>query len=150
MNRNEFVQFMDSQLKLIRTEYGLNQEDMANFLGLSKKSVVEIEKGRNSLGWKGAVVCASVFSNSNILIHSIGGDITDFIIAIAFNNKETHYPKTLGGKIWWKEIESANGYVIQQNMISHHYRLLDPQKGRRFASFNLILCQEMLLSYQAN
>ena len=53
MNRAEFIREMDTQLKLVRTEYGYTQEMMASILGLSKKTLVEIEKGRSSLGWMG-------------------------------------------------------------------------------------------------
>lgn len=53
MDRDTFVDLMNHQLKLVRTEYGLTQEAMARALGLSKKTLVEIEKGRSSLGWMG-------------------------------------------------------------------------------------------------
>ncbi len=42
MNKKEFVEFMDSKLKLVRTEYGLTQDKMALVLGISKKTLVEI------------------------------------------------------------------------------------------------------------
>ena len=42
MNREEFIREMDTQLKLVRTEYGYTQEMMASILGLSKKTLVEI------------------------------------------------------------------------------------------------------------
>ena len=58
MNREEFIREMDTQLKLVRTEYGYTQEMMASILGLSKKTLVEIEKGRSTLGWMGAVARA--------------------------------------------------------------------------------------------
>lgn len=40
MDRNEFVRKADEKLKLIRTEYGFNQEKMADVLGISKKTLV--------------------------------------------------------------------------------------------------------------
>ena len=66
MDRNEFIREMDIHLKLVRTEYGYTQEMMASILGLSKKTLVEIEKGRSSLGWMGAVAFVSLFSESRI------------------------------------------------------------------------------------
>ncbi len=54
MTREEFIQMMDEREKLIRTEYGLTQDKMAIALGISKKTLVEIEKGRRTLGWTGA------------------------------------------------------------------------------------------------
>jgi DNA-binding XRE family transcriptional regulator len=135
MKKVEFIYIMDQQVKLIRSEYGLNQDKMAALLGLSKKTLIEIEKGRSSLGWTGAVALASIFSNSTIINNSLGGDVEDIIVAIAFNDVEVKYPRTMGGKIWWKTVLEKEGYVIQQNILSHHYRLLDPDKRRRIASF---------------
>ena len=51
MDRKSFIEEMDIHLKLVRTEYGCTQEMMARILGISKKTLVEIEKGRSSLGW---------------------------------------------------------------------------------------------------
>ena len=51
MTKEQFILEMNRQVKLVRTEYGLTQEAMAMALGLSKKTLVEIEKGRSSLGW---------------------------------------------------------------------------------------------------
>ena len=42
----------------------------------------------------------------------------------------------LGGKVWWKEILSEGGYVLQQNMISEHYRILDKDQYRIYSSLN--------------
>ena len=58
MERAEFISLMNSKIKLIRTEYDLTQEKMAEAIGLSKKTLVEIEKGRNSLSWSAAVTAA--------------------------------------------------------------------------------------------
>ena len=62
MKQKEFLDLMDSKLKLIRTEYCLTQDKMAAVIGLSKKTLVEIEKGRRSLSWSAAVAanCAAL------------------------------------------------------------------------------------------
>ena len=137
MMRNDFIKMMDTQVKLIRSEYGLTQDKMSILLGLSKKTLVEIEKGRSSLGWTASVALASIFSNSSILINALGGNVEDIIVAIAFNEIDVKYPKTWGGKLWWKTILKKEGYMIQQNLVSHHYRLLDPLFRRHYASFAL-------------
>ena len=126
MTRENFIKLMDTQVKLIRSEYGLTQDKMSMLLGLSKKTLVEIEKERSSLGWTGSVALASIFSNSSILINALGGNVEDIIVAIAFNDMDVRYPKTWGGKLWWKTILKREGYMIQQNLVSQHYRLLDP------------------------
>ena len=131
MTRENFIKLMDTQVKLIRSEYGLTQDKMSMLLGLSKKTLVEIEKERSSLGWTGSVALASIFSNSSILINALGGNVEDIIVAIAFNDMDVRYPKTWGGKLWWKTILKRGGYMIQQNLVSQHYRLLDPLYRRR-------------------
>ena len=144
MKRAQFILIMDQQVKLIRNEYGLNQDKMAALFGISKKTLVEIEKGRSSLGWSGAVALASIFSNSTIINNSLGGDVEDIIVAIAFNDVDVKYPRTMGGKIWWKTALEKEGYVVQQNILSHHYRLLDPDNRRRIASFDYNEIEEHL------
>lgn len=137
MDKKQFVKLMDEKLKLIRTEYGLTQDKMAAILGVSKKTLIEVEKNRKSLGWTGSVALASIFSDSTILHDSIGGDMSDIIIALAFKDVDVDYPKTWGGKVWWKTISEKKGCRIQQNMFSRHYRLLDQNNCRLYASFNL-------------
>lgn len=137
MEKKQFIKLMDEKIKLIRTEYGLTQDKMASILGISKKTLIEIEKNRKSLGWTSSVALASIFSDSNILHDATGGDGSDIIIALAFKNVDIDYPKTWGGKVWWKTITELSGYRIQQNMFSRHYRLLDQENSRRYASFSL-------------
>ena len=72
MTREEFTQEMNRQVKLVRAEYGYTQDVMARILGLSKKTLVEIEKGRSSLGWMGAVAFCSLFSGSRVLSGILG------------------------------------------------------------------------------
>lgn len=95
MERILFISQMDQKLKLIRTEYGLTQEKMADILGISKKTLVEIEKGRRSLGWTGAVALASLFSNSEILQNAYGGELSDLLTALAFQSVPVQYPPTI-------------------------------------------------------
>lgn len=144
MDKKQFIQLMDEKLKLIRTEYGLSQDKMAETLGISKKTIIEIEKNRKSLGWTNSVALASIFSDSTIIHDAIGGDTSGFIIALAFRNIEVDYPKTWGGKVWWKTISEKNGYRIQQNMFSRHYRLLDQENRRIYASFSLTGTEEIM------
>lgn len=144
MTKNEFIEIMDRQLKLVRAEFNLSQVEMAKLLGLSKKTLVEIEKGRVSLGWKGSIVLAAIFSHSPRLNDVFGGECSDIIIALAFADHEAEHPKTMGGHVWWKTISTEDGFVIQQNILSKHYRLLDDHNCRRFASFNLNKVEEFL------
>lgn len=137
MNREEFIRDCDGLEKLVRTEFGYNQENMSEILGISKKTLVEIEKGRSSLGWSGSVVLCSLFSDSGVLESHFGGNPKDLIQALAFTHKDRIYPKTMGGHVWWRELEAANGYRIQQNIISGHYRILDSDDCRICFGFDL-------------
>lgn len=133
MDRDEFIAICDAKLKLVRTEYGFSQEKMAVALGISKKTLVEIEKGRRSLGWTTSVALCSIFSDSEILSQLFGGKATDIILALAFKGERLHFPKTMKGRIWWSNVMKNEGFVIQQNIVSQHYRLLTSE-GRRVAS----------------
>ena len=144
MTKADFVEFMDGKLKLVRTEYGLTQDKMAVVLRISKKTLVEIEKNRKSLGWTGAVALASIFSGSIVLQDATGGDLDDIIIAIAFRDITVDYPKTWGGKVWWKSLNDEHGYRLQQNLFSRHFRILDPDDRRIFSTFNPEEAQERM------
>ena len=137
MTKKEFAAQMDGVLKAVRKEYGFTQEKMAAVLGISKKTLVEIEKERSSLGWTGAAAFAVIFSESSVLQERFGGELTDLVEALAFEDAQPQYPKTMGGKVWWREIMKKKGYRIQQNLISGHFRLLDKENHRLMASFEM-------------
>lgn len=137
MDRKSFIEEMDIHLKLVRTEYGCTQEMMARILGISKKTLVEIEKGRSSLGWMGAVTFATLFSDSRILSSLLGGEASDMIRALAFEGEKPFFCPTMGGKVWWRVIEQEEKWLIQQNIISQHYRALDRHNRRICCSFDL-------------
>ena len=137
MTKDTFISEMNRQVKLVRTEYGLTQESMAKVLGISKKTLVEIEKGRSSLGWTGAVALVSIFSDSQVLSGLLGGEAGDMVRALAFQDLHPQYPRTMGGRVWWRFVETVGPYTIQQNLISQHYRALDQEDGRVCSSFDL-------------
>ncbi|MBQ1471004.1 MAG: helix-turn-helix transcriptional regulator, partial [Eubacterium sp.] len=84
MEREELINRVNGLLKLIRTEYGLTQDKMALILGISKKTLVESEKGRRRLGWSEVVTLSTIFSGSQVLQNAFGGEISDIIAAVAF------------------------------------------------------------------
>lgn len=137
MTRAEFAAEMDRQVKLVRTEYGLTQDAMAKVLGISKKTLVEIEKGRSSLGWTGAAALCAIFSGSQVLSGRLGGEAGDMLQALAFQDLRPTYPRTMGGKVWWRTVERRGACTIQQNILSQHYRALDGEDGRVCSSFDL-------------
>ena len=147
MERSEFICQADGLEKLVRTEAGYTQQQMALLLGLSKKTLVEIEKGRSSLGWSGAVTLCTLFAGSAVLQNAYGGEMSDMLRALAFAGAP-HPPRpTMGGHAWWRTVREQNGWRIQQNLISQHYRILDAQDGRLFSSFSLDEIEEFWALY---
>ncbi|EJR29939.1 helix-turn-helix transcriptional regulator [Bacillus mycoides] len=137
MDKQEFIQLVNEKLKLIRVENDLSQDKMSEIIGLSKKTLIEIEKGRRSLTWTGAVCVVTLFEDSDIVHMTFGDDINEIIKTIAFTNYNNSFPKTLGGKLWWRELKELNGYKIQQNILSQHYRILNKENHRICSSFEL-------------
>lgn len=137
MNKQEFIELVNSKLKLIRVENDLSQDKMSEIIGLSKKTLVEIEKGRRTLTWSGAVCVVTLFEQCDTVQMTFGDDVNEIIKTIAFTHYSTNFPKTLGGKVWWRQIKELNGYQIQQNILSQHYRILDKEDRRICHSFDL-------------
>ena len=135
MTRERFVDTVDAKLKMIRSEFDFTQDKMAEVIGVSKKTLIQVEKRRESLGWAGAVCVCLIFKDSEILQMAFGGDPQDIIRSLAFENYEEGSRSTMGGKIWWKDQESNGRYRIQQNLISQHYRILDAENKRICFSF---------------
>jgi DNA-binding XRE family transcriptional regulator len=136
MKREELIRTVSSKLKLIRTEYGITQEAMSEMLGISKKTLVETEKGRRELSWTEVIAVVSVFEKSEVLQGIVGGEAGDLIHALAFEDRHIKYPPTMGGKVWWRVIDEKNGIRLQQNYVSGHYRLLDKDDCRLISSFD--------------
>lgn len=136
MTRDGFIERVNEKLKLIRSESDYTQDKMADILGISKKTLVQIEKGRASLGWAGAVTLCTIFKDSEIIGMTFGGQPQDIILSLAFHSYEGRQEKTMGGKVWWKDIEYKDDYRIQQNFISLHYRILDIEDKRICSSFD--------------
>lgn len=137
MDRAEFIKIINENVRLIRTENDYTQDRMAEILGISKKTLVEIEKGRGSFTWAGAIAVAVLFDQSRIIQMILGDDPLDVIRTIAFTSYNQNFPETMGGKIWWRLIREKSGYKIQQNIISQHYRILDGQNRRICSSSDL-------------
>jgi len=137
MNREEFIIKCNDKIKLVRTEYDFSQDKMAHILGLSKKTLVEIEKSRSSLGWSGSVTLCSIFGDSEILASVFGDKPTEVVMALAFDGSVPVYRQTGGGKVFWNQIDEKNGYKLQQNIISQHYRILNPDDMHLGSSFEL-------------
>ena len=133
-DKQEMIGLCDRKLKLIRAEFGYSQERMAAALGLSKKTLLEIEKGRSSLGWTGTAALCAVFRSSEVLASTFGGDPAELTAALALDGfvPERH---SSGGP-FWTSVSDDNGWIIVQNIISQHYRLFSPTGELVASSFD--------------
>ncbi|TCI54123.1 XRE family transcriptional regulator [Exiguobacterium sp. SH1S21] len=137
MNKSDFIQLVSKQVKTVRLERQYSQEEMADILGLSKKTLIQIEKERTIANWSTIVTLCALFNDSEILLSEIGDDPVEFVRLIAKDVSYEPKSKTLGGRVWWKQTATEGDYVLQQNLISGHYRILDRQNVRWHSSFDV-------------
>ncbi|MFV5170625.1 helix-turn-helix transcriptional regulator [Bacillus cereus] len=135
MNKETVIDLISKNARLIRLEKGYSQEKMATVLGISKKTLVQIEKERISIGWTNAVVVCALFQDSQILKHVLGEEPFEVIETLAHDSMDTPKIKTLGGKMFWNEIAKKGKFRVQQNVISQHFRILDDNDYRWYSTF---------------
>ena len=136
MNKQEVIKSVSDKIRLIRLERNYSQDRMAEVIGISKKTLVQIEKGRTEAGWTTTVAVCGLFGDSEILQSVLGDVPLEVVEIIAHNGVSSPKDKTLVGRVWWKEIQKEGSFRLQQNMISQHYRILDDQDYRWFSSFD--------------
>ncbi|WJY27370.1 helix-turn-helix transcriptional regulator [Sporosarcina trichiuri] len=136
MNQEQIIEQISRRTLLIRTEAGYSQETMAAVLGMSKKTLVQIEKERTLASWTTVVAMIALFSDSEIIQLLLGDAPLEVVRTVAHNGLDRPKGKTLGGKVWWRGIEQEGQYRIQQNLISQHYRILDADDYVWFSTFD--------------
>lgn len=137
MTREMIIELISTKIRLIRTEFNYTQEKMAFILGISKKTLVQIEKGRQHAPWTVVIAVCALFSDSEMLQQSFGGNPLEVMLLISHQTAFVRKEKTLGGKIWWKDLSRDNGFILQQNIVSNHYRVLDQEHYRYISTFSL-------------
>ncbi|MFD3450065.1 helix-turn-helix transcriptional regulator [Microbacteriaceae bacterium 4G12] len=136
MNKEEVISFVAKKMKLVRIENSYTQEKMADILGISKKTLVQIEKERVLPSWTTVIAICALFRESEVLQTLFGSDPLEVVETLARDHVEHTTTKTMGGKVWWKDIERQGRFRLQQNLISQHYRILDDENNRWYSTFN--------------
>lgn len=136
VTRDEIIMKVSEKLRLIRTEAGYTQDKMADIIGVSKKTLVQIEKGRVLANWSTAVSICALFRETETVQFLFGNEPLEVLETVAREGIDYRRMKTFGGKIWWRLLTKKNGYILQQNILSKHYRILDEQNYRIFSSFD--------------
>ncbi|WP_461205770.1 helix-turn-helix transcriptional regulator [Clostridium sp. DL1XJH146] len=142
--REDLINIVSKKIRLIRTEYNFSQEKMADILGVSKKTLIQIEKGRTLAGWTVIVAICGLFRDSEILKMILGDDSIEILETITFGNIDIPRNVTGGGKIWWKIVVVEKGFKVQKNIISGHYRIIDGFSRRWYSSMSEINVQDKL------
>lgn len=138
MDKMHFTTLISMKLKLIRTEYDFSQEKLAQMIGISKKTLVQIEKGRVEASWTVVVAVCALFHDSEILTNELGDDPLELVRLLAQDEQPVGMSKTFGGKIWWTEISKSERYILQRNLVSNHFRILDESHYRVYSTFDEI------------
>lgn len=136
MRKADLIEIVSERLRLIRNEFHLSQEKMSEAIGVSKKTLVQIEKERVLASWSTVISVCAVFRKSEVLQMSLGDDPLHLIDAINF--EEMIMPKKLtgGGKMFWKTVHQKGKFKVQKNILSNHYRLIDGNQFRWISSFS--------------
>lgn len=121
MTRESFIALCDRKEKLVRNELGYSQEKMSVLLGVSKKTLVEIEKWRSSLGWQGAVTLCTLFQNTREITLTFGSDIPALLRSMT---EDAAYLQPVESPYAaWVPILALGEQTIEQNTASQLYRL---------------------------
>jgi len=136
MDKSALIEIISTRMRLLRNEYHLSQEKMSEAIGVSKKTLVQIEKERTKASWSTVISVCAVFRKSEVLQMSLGDDPLHIIDAINFKQMILPKKQTGGGRMFWKTIIQKGKFKIQKNMISQHYRLIDGNYNRWISSFD--------------
>ena len=136
VTRDEIIMQISEKLRLIRTEAGYTQDKMAEIIGVSKKTLVQIEKGRVLANWSTAVSICALFRETETVQFLFGNEPLEVLETVAREGIDIRKSKTFGGRIWWRVLSKKNGYILQQNILSKHFRILDERNYRIFSSID--------------
>ena len=76
---------------------------MAKIIGISKKTLVEIEKERILVNWTTIIAVCALFKEREILQATLGDEPFEVVETIAHEEIIQLNLKSMGGKVWWRE-----------------------------------------------
>ena len=86
MDRQSFTDLIQTKFKMVRIEAGYTQDTMAQTIGLSKKTLVQIEKERVLPNWTTCVSICALFRDSDVLNSTFGCDPLEIVQTISRNH----------------------------------------------------------------
>lgn len=136
LTKEDLQDIVSKKIRLLRSEYNFSQDKMAEVLGVSKKTLIQIEKERSKASWTLVMAICGLFRESEILKMTLGEDPIEIVETIVFKNVAVPKNITGGGKVWWKSIETKGKFKIQRNIITSHYRIIDGNNRRWYSSYD--------------
>ena len=133
MDREAFTKVIQSKFKIIRTEAGYTQDSMSQTVGLSKKTLVQIEKERIIPNWTTCVSICALFRDSDTLTSTFGGDPLELAQVLSRGN--AFYPDYLKESLYWGTVEEKDGWTLQRNKMNDLHRVLNPENRPVHASY---------------
>jgi DNA-binding XRE family transcriptional regulator len=61
VNKSEYIDKMAENLVVLRTKLGLKQSELANKIGVSRQTLLDIEKRKRPMAWSSFVALLTVF-----------------------------------------------------------------------------------------
>lgn len=149
--KKSFSKAVSIVCKEVRIERRIRQEEMAEVLGISRKTLVQTEKGRRILSWTEAVCLATLFKDSPTLKDQLKDDPIKVISEIDYlpKNKERIVSKE---NYFWDDVIVKDSLALQQNIISKEYRIADKDSVQLYTSFDydeildVFRCEEKKIS----
>lgn len=136
LTKETLQEIVSKKIRLLRSEYNFSQDKMAEVLGVSKKTLIQIEKERSKASWTLVMAICGLFRESEILKMTLGEDPIELVETIIFKNVAVPRNITGGGKAWWKNIEAKGKFKIQKNIITSHYRIIDGNNRRWYSTYD--------------
>ena len=144
MEKTMFDEMVSERARTIRSEADLTQERFAEMIGISKKTLVEVEKGRKTFGYTTAVTVSVLFRHGEIIRNLFGDAVLEVIDLSAKTSSGRPKLRTFGGLVFWNAIEERGGFRVQHNRVTGHYRIIDQENYRHFYSYDLDEVQKRL------
>ena len=90
MDRQSFTDLIQTKFKMVRIEAGYTQDTMAQTIGLSKKTLVQIEKERVLPNWTTCISICALFRDSEVLNSTFGCDPLEIVQEITVHIQTMH------------------------------------------------------------
>lgn len=133
MDKQAFTEILQAKFKMVRTEAGYTQDSMSHTIGLSKKTLVQIEKERILPNWTTCVSLCALFRNSEVLTNTFSGDPLE--LAQVISRGHCVYPNYESESVYWEDIDSKNGFKLQFNKVNKVYRVINDENLPVHASY---------------